>query len=175
MRPAKAIDLATGPAADGPTVAFVCTHNACRSQMAEALARRLLPRGTKIFSAGTKPASHVDEGALAELARRGVGTSGLHPKPLSQLPRVDWLVTMGCGVSCPSLPCAHREDWGLQDPMGGSPLAYQDCADAIVWHLRELGEKIARAQIAPPPRRRTTPGLGATPRGTQRRYGWKAT
>ncbi len=160
MHPAKAIDLATGsaadgpasdapapdcPAPDGPTVAFVCTHNACRSQMAEALARRLLPRGTKIFSAGTKPASRVDEGALAELARRGVSTSGLHPKPLSQLPRVDWLVTMGCGVSCPSLPCAHREDWGLQDPMGGSPLAYQDCADAIVWHLRELGEKIARA------------------------------
>ncbi len=70
MHPAKAIDLATGsaadgpasdapapdcPAPDGPTVAFVCTHNACRSQMAEALARRLLPRGTKIFSAGTKP------------------------------------------------------------------------------------------------------------------------
>ena len=85
------------------------------------------------------------EESLAELARRGVGTSGLHPKPLSRLPRVDWLVTMGCGVSCPSLPCTHQEDWGLQDPMGGSPRAYQDCADAIVWHLRELGEKIARA------------------------------
>ena len=133
------------PTPDAPTVAFVCTHNACRSQMAEALARQLLPHGTKIFSAGTNPASHVDAGALAELARRGVSTNGLRPKPLSQLPRMDWLVTMGCGVSCPSLPCAHREDWGLDDPMGGSPRAYQDCADAIVQHLRQLGEKIARA------------------------------
>ena len=147
--PDAAPDAAPAPGAapvpDAPTVAFVCTHNACRSQMAEALARQLLPHGTKTFSAGTNPASHVDAGALAELARRGVSTNGLRPKPLSQLPRMDWLVTMGCGVSCPSLPCAHREDWGLDDPMGGSPRAYQDCADAIVRHLRQLGEKIARA------------------------------
>lgn len=130
---------------DAPCVAFVCTHNACRSQMAEALARQLLPRGTQIFSAGTDPADHVDEGALQELARRGVSAAGLHPKPLSRPPRVDWLVTMGCGVSCPSLPCAHREDWGLDDPMGGSPRSYRECADAIAQHLRQLGEKIARA------------------------------
>lgn len=147
--PDAAPDAAPAPGAapvpDAPTVAFVCTHNACRSQMAEALARQLLPHGTKTFSAGTNPASHVDAGALAELTRRGVSTNGLRPKPIFQLPRVDWLVTMGCGVSCPSLPCAHREDWGLDDPMGGSPRAYQDCADAIVRHLRQLGEKIARA------------------------------
>lgn len=147
--PDAAPDAAPAPGAapvpDAPTVAFVCTHNACRSQMAEALARQLLPHGTKTFSAGTNPASHVDAGALAELTRRGVSTNGLRPKPIIQLPRVDWLVTMGCGVSCPSLPCAHREDWGLDDPMGGSPRAYQDCADAIVRHLRQLGEKIARA------------------------------
>lgn len=134
---------AAGTAA--PCVAFVCTHNACRSQMAEALARQLLPRGTQIFSAGTDPADHVGGGALQELARRGVSAAGLHPKPLSRLPRVDWLVTMGCGVSCPSLPCAHREGWGLDDPMGGSPRSYRECADAIAQHLRQLRKKIARA------------------------------
>lgn len=78
---------AAGTAA--PCVAFVCTHNACRSQMAEALARQLPPRGTQIFSAGTDPADHVGGGALQELARRGVSAAGLHPKPLSRLPRVD--------------------------------------------------------------------------------------
>lgn len=124
---------------DVPVVAFVCTHNACRSQMAEALARAEMPEVARFFSAGTDPNDAVDAGALAELARRGVSCEGLRPKALAQLPRhVDWLVTMGCGVACPSLPCSHREDWGLDDPMGGPAEGYTACADAIERHLDEL-------------------------------------
>lgn len=129
-----------------PIVAFVCTHNACRSQMAQALAGSLMPGEATFLSAGTHPAEAVDPGALAELARRGIDVSDLRPKALGELPpRVDWLVTMGCGVSCPAFPCDHREDWGLDDPMGGSVAGYAACADAIVARLGFLRERMFRA------------------------------
>lgn len=127
---------------DRPVVAFVCTHNACRSQMAQALAERMMPGEATFLSAGTDPAPHVDAGALEELSRRGVpaeAIAALRPKHLSELPpRVDWLVTMGCGVACPALPCAHREDWGLKDPMGGPREGYEACAKDILGHLAGL-------------------------------------
>lgn len=125
-----------------PVVAFVCTHNACRSQMAQALAERMMPGEATFLSAGTDPASHVDAGALEELSRRGIPPEiivTLRPKYLSELPtRVDWLVTMGCGVACPMLPCTHREDWGLEDPMGGPREGYEACAKDILGHLADL-------------------------------------
>ncbi len=125
-----------------PVVAFVCTHNACRSQMAQALAERTMPGVATFLSAGTDPAPHVDAGALEELSRRGVpaeAIAALRPKHLSELPpRVDWLVTMGYGVACPALPCAHREDWGLKDPMGGPREGYEACAEDILGHLAGL-------------------------------------
>ncbi len=123
-------------------VAFICTHNACRSQMAEALARQLLPAWAEHCSAGTDPASEVDPGALTELARRGIAGQDLSPKPLSAVGVADWVVTMGCGVSCPALPCRHREDWGLEDPMGGPAEGYRACADAIAEKLLDLGGRL---------------------------------
>jgi arsenate reductase len=114
--------------------------------MAQALARSLMPGEATFLSAGTHPAEAVDPGALAELARRGVDAGDLRPKALGELPsRVDWLVTMGCGVSCPTFPCDHREDWGLDDPMGGSVAGYAACADAIVARLGFLRERMFRA------------------------------
>ena len=127
---------------DTPVVAFVCTQNACRSQMAQVLAQTLMPGRATFLSAGTSPADRVDAGALEELSSRGVASQlidSLRPKSLAELPpRVDWLVTMGCGVACPSLPCAHREDWGLADPMGGPKGGYEACAQDILAHLAEL-------------------------------------
>jgi len=110
--------------------------------MAQALAERMMPGEATFLSAGTDPASHVDAGALEELSRRGIPPEiivTLRPKYLSELPtRVDWLVTMGCGVACPMLPCAHREDWGLEDPMGGPREGYEACAKDILGHLADL-------------------------------------
>lgn len=127
---------------DTPIVAFVCTHNACRSQMAQALAQTLMPGRATFLSAGTSPADRVDASTLEELSRRGVASQvidSLRPKSLAKLPpRVDWLVTMGCGVTCPTLPCAHREDWGLADPMGGPKGGYEACAQDILAHLADL-------------------------------------
>lgn len=129
-------------------IAFICTHNACRSQMAEALAREILPAWAEPCSAGTDPAAAIDPGAAAELARRGISAEGLHPKPLSSIGTADIAVMMGCGVSCPALPCTHREDWGLEDPMGGAPESYEECADRIAEHLRELSRQLCQERDA---------------------------
>lgn len=121
------------------SVAFICTRNACRSQLAEALARTLAPDALAACSAGTDPAPEVDPLALAVLSEGyGADTARLRPKPLSELPRVDVAVTMGCGVACPRVPAAHREDWGLADPAGAGRGAMEAAASEIARRVLDL-------------------------------------
>ncbi len=102
-----------------PVVAFVCTHNACRSQIAEAMAHQFASDVMLAHSAGTRPAKNVNPDAARLLASEyGSDVASLEPKSLSHLPNVDILITMGCGVECPSLPAMYHEDWGLEDPTG---------------------------------------------------------
>ena len=109
-----------------PRVAFLCVHNSCRSQMAEALGRALAGDVFDSCSAGTQPSARINPDAV-RLMKRVYGIDmeqTQYSKPLSALPAVDVAVTMGCGVRCPSLPCSHREDWGLEDPSGGPDSAF---------------------------------------------------
>lgn len=108
-----------------PTVAFVCTHNACRSQIAQAMARAIASDTFVACSGGTHPVERINDDASRLLQREyGIDTSGLKPTSLTELPPVDILVTMGCGVECPSLPATYREDWGLDDPSGKGDQAF---------------------------------------------------
>ena len=108
-----------------PIVAFICTHNACRSQIAEAMARRFADDVMRAHSAGTHPAKNVNPDAARLLASEyGFDAASLEPKSLTRLPDVDILITMGCGVECPSLPAMYREDWGLEDPTGKGDQAF---------------------------------------------------
>ena len=61
--------------------------------------------------------------------------AGQRSKLLAEIPAVDVVVTMGCNVQCPFLPCSHREDWGLEDPSGKSDEAFLET-------IRLIGEKI---------------------------------
>ena len=98
-----------------PKVAFICVHNSCRSQIAEALGKYLAADVFESYSAGTETVPRINPDAVRimkqlydidmELTQRS--------KLLSELPPVDIVVTMGCNVNCPHLPCKHREDWGL--------------------------------------------------------------
>ena len=101
-------------------IAFLCVHNSCRSQMAEALGRHLAGDRFDFYSAGTETKPRINQDAV-RLMKQVYGIDmeqTQYNKPLDQLPDVDIVVTMGCNVQCPTMPCSHREDWGLDDPSG---------------------------------------------------------
>ena len=105
-----------------PKVAFICVHNSCRSQIAEALGKHLASDVFESYSAGTETKDCINPVAV-RLVKQIYGIDmelSQHPKLLADIPPVDVVVTMGCNVECPYLPCKHREDWGLDDPTGKS-------------------------------------------------------
>lgn len=116
-----------------PKVAFVCTHNSCRSQIAEALGKLLAGDSFESYSAGTQLKDQINPDAVRVMKRLyGVDmTRSQRPKLLSELPPVDVVITMGCGVQCPFLPCTRREDWGLEDPTGQDDAAFEKTAEII--------------------------------------------
>jgi arsenate reductase (thioredoxin) len=100
-------------------VLFVCTHNAGRSQMAQALFERSCPTDRRAESAGSDPARNVWPEVIEVMREVGLDLSGRKPKRLSvemQL-HADWAVTMGCGDICPYVPTTV-DDWDIPDPAG---------------------------------------------------------
>lgn len=101
-------------------VAFICVHNSCRSQIAEALCKHFAGDALECYSAGTETKPHINKDAVRLIKQLyGVDMEKTqYSKLLSDIPPVDIVVTMGCNVECPFLPCKYREDWGLDDPTG---------------------------------------------------------
>ena len=126
------------------SVAFVCTHNSCRSQMAEALGKLLAADIFESYSAGTQIKDQINPDAVRMMKRLyGVDMAQTQrPKLLSELPPVDVVITMGCGVQCPYLPCARREDWGLEDPTGQDDAAFERTAKVIEVKMKALRESL---------------------------------
>lgn len=93
-------------------VAFICVHNSCRSQIAEALGRHLAGDVMECYSAGTetKPKINQDAVRLMKQLYNIDMEATQYSKLLSEIPPVDIVVTMGCNVQCPFLPCKRRED-----------------------------------------------------------------
>lgn len=103
-----------------PKVAFICVHNSCRSQIAEALGKYLAGDVFESYSAGTEIKDHINPDAvrlMKKLYQIDMERSQ-YSKLLNDIPKADIVVTMGCNVICPFLPCLYREDWGLDDPTG---------------------------------------------------------
>ena len=107
-------------------VAFICVHNSCRSQIAEALGKKLAGDVFESYSAGTETKPQINQDAVRLMKQvHGIDMEETqHSKLLSDIPEADVVITMGCNVRCPFLPCSHREDWGLDDPSGKSDEAY---------------------------------------------------
>ena len=118
-------------------VAFVCVHNSCRSQIAEALGKKLAGDVFESYSAGTETKPQINQDAVRLMKSvHGIDMEReQYSKLLSALPDIDVVVTMGCNVQCPTLPCTHREDWGLEDPSGKSD-------DAFLETIRLIEEKV---------------------------------
>lgn len=126
-----------------PKVAFICTHNSCRSQMAEAISKELASDGFEAYSAGTEIKNEINPDAVRVIRKLyGVDmTTTQRPKLLSELPPVTVVITMGCGVECPYLPCRHREDWGLEDPTGQSDHVFELTAKTIKEKVLDLKKR----------------------------------
>ena len=103
-------------------VAFICVHNSCRSQIAEALGRHFAGDSFESYSAGTETKPQINQDAVHLIKQLyGIDMEATQcSKLLSDIPPVDVVITMGCNVQCPLLPCKYREDWGLDDPTGKS-------------------------------------------------------
>lgn len=124
-------------------VAFICVHNSCRSQIAEALGKKLAGEVFDSYSAGTETKPQINQDAVRLMKQyHGIDMEETqYSKLLDALPPVDVVITMGCGVQCPWLACFHREDWGLEDPTGQP--------DEVFLHtIRQIEEKILHLRDA---------------------------
>lgn len=125
-------------------VAFVCVHNSCRSQIAEALGKKLAANVFESYSAGTqtKPRINPDAVRLMKQVHQIDMEASQYSKLLQQLPPVDVVITMGCNVSCPSLSCERREDWGLEDPTGKDDAAFLKTIRLIEQKILQLKSQL---------------------------------
>ncbi|VDN46371.1 Glutaredoxin arsenate reductase [Petrocella atlantisensis] len=128
-------------------VAFVCIHNSCRSQMAEGFGKSIGQGIFESYSAGTEHYHEVKPGAVTVMEEIGIDMSDHKLKLLSDIPDIDILITMGCGVECPYLPCSHREDWGLEDPSGGPIEGFRATRDMIKEKVLDLKERIEKGTL----------------------------
>lgn len=132
-----------------PKVAFVCVHNSCRSQMAEALGKALAGEVFESYSAGTETKPRINQDAVRLMKdRHGIDMEATQrSKLLGDIPPVDVVITMGCNVNCPWLPCRHREDWGLDDPTGCPDETFLDVMNAIQEKVLDLKHRIETNEI----------------------------
>lgn len=130
-------------------VAFICVHNSCRSQIAEALCKHFAGDVFECYSAGTETKPQINQDAVRLVKERyGIDMEkAQYSKLLSDIPPVDIVVTMGCNVECPFLPCKHREDWGLDDPSGMDDVIFLETISLIRDKILNLKERIQNESL----------------------------
>ena len=118
--------------------------------MAEALSKHFASEVFTAYSAGTETKDRINPDAVRLIkARYNIDmTLTQHSKLIETLPAIDIVVTMGCNVECPYLPCKHREDWGLDDPSGQPDEVFNATIDTIEAKVLELKERIQNGLIA---------------------------
>ena len=125
-------------------VAFICVHNSCRSQIAEALGKYYASDVFESYSAGTETKPQINQDAVRLMKQLyGIDMEQTQrSKLLSEIPPADIVITMGCNVNCPYLPCRHREDWGLDDPSGNTDEVFIRVIKAIEEKIIKLKEQV---------------------------------
>lgn len=127
-----------------PTVLFLCTHNAGRSQMAAGFMRQLSGGGVNVFTGGSAPAEEVNAVAAAAMLEKGIDIGDQRPKKWSdQIVRAaDVVVTMGCGDACPVYPGKRYLDWQVDDPAGRTLPQVRLIRDELESLVRALLEQV---------------------------------
>ena len=126
-------------------VAFVCVHNSCRSQIAEALTKKFAGDSIEVYSAGTELKDQINQDAVRlvkEIYAIDMEETQ-KPKLLDDIPEVDYLITMGCNVVCPILPyTVKKDDWGLEDPSGKNDQEFIKTIKEIESKVHKLREEV---------------------------------
>jgi len=133
-----------------PKVAFICVHNSCRSQIAEALGKHLASDVFESYSAGTETKPQINQDAvrlMKEIYNIDM-EKNQRSKLLADIPPVDVVITMGCNVVCPYLPSKMREDWGLDDPTGKNDEEFKKIIDQIEKNINRLADDIKNKRFA---------------------------
>ena len=128
-----------------PKVAFVCVHNSCRSQIAEALGKKLAADAFESYSGGTELKDRINQDAV-RLMKKIYGIDmekDQHSKLIFDIPDPDVVIKMGCNVTCPPIEGAYEEDWGLDDPTGKEDDVFIELINTIEKKILELKEKIS--------------------------------
>ncbi len=126
-------------------VAFICVHNSCRSQIAEALGKYLAADVFESYSAGTELKSEINQDAVRivkEMYGIDMEGNGQHSKLISDIPEVDVAVSMGCNVGCPFIGRAFDYNWGLEDPTGKSDDEFKSVIKQIEKNVLELKKSL---------------------------------
>lgn len=128
-----------------PKVAFVCVHNSCRSQMAEALGKKLAGDVFESYSGGTEVKDRINPDAVRMMKQlHGIDMEETqYSKLVSQLPQPDVVIYMGCNVSCPAFTAPYTENWGLEDPTGQSDEVFEETIRTIYNKILALKEKLS--------------------------------
>jgi len=125
-------------------VAFICVHNSCRSQIAEALGKKYLYDICDCYSAGTETKPQINQDAV-RLMKKIYGIDmeqEQYSKLLDDIPKTDITISMGCNVACPYVPGTQFFNWGLDDPTGHSDDKFIEIINAIDEKVRELRKYI---------------------------------
>ena len=125
-------------------VAFICVHNSCRSQIAEALGKHLASEVFESYSAGTETKPQINQDAVRMMKKLyGIDMEKTqYSKLLSDIPEPDIAISMGCNVGCPFIGRGFDDNWGLEDPTGKSDEAFEETIKQIEVNILKLMEKL---------------------------------
>ena len=127
-----------------PKVAFICVHNSCRSQIAEALGKALASDVFESYSAGTETKPQINQDAVRLMKKLyGIDMEQTqYSKLISDIPEPDIAISMGCTVGCPCIGRPFDDNWGLDDPTGKGDEAYKKTIDEIRARILELKQRL---------------------------------
>ncbi len=127
-------------------IAFICVHNSCRSQIAEALGKLFLSDSFECYSAGTERVPKINGDAVRLMKELyDIDMSEQYSKLIDEIPEPDIAISMGCDVGCPYIGRAFDDNWGLPDPTGENDDVFKaviaEIESKIIKLQREIGDK----------------------------------
>ena len=125
-------------------VAFICVHNSCRSQIAEALGRKLASDAFESYSAGTETKPQINQDAVRIMKELyGINMEQTqYSKLLADIPNPDIAISMGCNVGCLFIGRTFDDNWGLEDPTGKSDEEFKAVIKEIESRILQLREEL---------------------------------